>query len=259
MSALSDAEQLLYDLGIAAPEQIDLEAIAYTQGVSVKYRPLRGCEARIVGRDSRAIITVDDRNHPHRVRFSTAHELGHWHRHRGRSLMCRKEDIGNPRYNPVHPERVADTYAADLLMPSYLFDSRANDLGSVGAETLNRLVSEFRTSRTATAIRLVERGPEIAMLVCHGPDGRRWFNRPRYIPEKWFPMKRLDEDTFAYDLLKRSGGESGRQLMDADAWFDNDEAGNFELWEESIKISDTEVLSFLIFKDEGMLEDSGRR
>ncbi|PKP68252.1 MAG: hypothetical protein CVT83_05905, partial [Alphaproteobacteria bacterium HGW-Alphaproteobacteria-5] len=167
---------MLQSLGITDPRDIDLEAIAFDQGATVKYRPLNGCEARIVGYGTRAVITIDNRRLKSRVRFSTAHELGHWHNHRGRSLMCRPEDIGNPGRSPIDPERVADSYAADLLLPRYLFVPKAKALGKTTFEVLDKLTSEFSTSMTATAIRLVEYGPEPAMLVCHGPLGRKWFN-----------------------------------------------------------------------------------
>ncbi|MCP1675644.1 Zn-dependent peptidase ImmA (M78 family) [Natronocella acetinitrilica] len=123
MSPLRPAEQLLQSLGVTQPQEIDLEAIAYDQGAIVKYRPLEGCEARIVGFGERAIITVDNRALPSRVRFSTAHELGHWQNHRGRSLICRAEDIGNARRRALDPERIADNYAADWTSPGVVDSS----------------------------------------------------------------------------------------------------------------------------------------
>jgi len=97
-SAFSQAERLLRSLGVTEPEEIDLEALAWHMGVvKVKYRELDGCEARIVGLGDQAIITVDNRAIPRRRRFSLAHELGHWHLHRGKTLLCRHEDIGERR------------------------------------------------------------------------------------------------------------------------------------------------------------------
>jgi Zn-dependent peptidase ImmA (M78 family) len=75
VAALTAAEQVLADLGITDPSEIDLEAIAWTLGARVRYRPLESCEARIVGNGDRAIITVNNRSHPRRQRFSIAHEL----------------------------------------------------------------------------------------------------------------------------------------------------------------------------------------
>ena len=53
MTALTAPERLLQDLGVTDPDDIDLEAIAWTMGAEVRYRPLDGCEARILGRDDR--------------------------------------------------------------------------------------------------------------------------------------------------------------------------------------------------------------
>ena len=255
MNGLGPAEQLLQALGVTEPRDIDLEAIAFDQGAVVKYRPLNGCEARIVGFGDRAMITVDNRHRPSRVRFSTAHELGHWHRHRGRSLMCRPDDIGNPRRSPMDPERVADSYAADLLLPRYLFVPRATALGATTFENLETLTDEFSTSMTATAIRLVEYGPEPAMLVCHGPQGRKWFNRPRNIPERWFPQEDLDADSYAFDVLHGEDRRTRRVLIGADAWFDRHCADKFELYEQTFKVANNEILTLLVFKDEAMLEE----
>jgi hypothetical protein len=76
--ALTPAEKLLKDLGITEPKDIDLEAIAWHCGAIVKYRPLRGCEARIVGSGSRAVISIHTEGTNTRKRYSLAHELGHW-------------------------------------------------------------------------------------------------------------------------------------------------------------------------------------
>lgn len=255
MSDLRPAEMLLQDLGVTDPRDIDLEAIAFDQGAVVRFRPLVGCEARIVGYGDRAVISVDNQYHRPRVRFSIAHELGHWHRHRGRSLICRPDDIGNPRRSAIDPERVADAYAADLLLPRYLFMPRANMLGATSIENLEILAQDFSTSKTATAIRLVEYGPEPAMLVCHGPNGRKWFNRPRYVPERWFPREDLDADSYAFEVLYGENRRSRRVLMGADAWFDRRGADRFELYEQTLKVSDDEILTLLVFKSEEMLAD----
>lgn len=69
----SAPERLLWSLGIEKPEDIDLEAIAWSIGAKVKYRPLKSCEARICGCGDKAIITVDDGKIPQRRRFSVAH------------------------------------------------------------------------------------------------------------------------------------------------------------------------------------------
>jgi len=252
---LRPAELLLKDLGITDPREIDLEAIALDQGAIVKHGSLDGCEARIVGYGSRAIITVDDRKSWTRQRFSTAHELGHWKHHRGRSLVCRPDELSDLRSNSLDPERVADFYAADLLLPRYLFVPRAAALRLSTFEAVEILSREYSTSIPATAIRLAQYGPEPAMLVCHGPGGRKWFNRPQQIPERWFPRDDLSADSSAMNLLYGKNRFGRRSTVGAEAWFDRWDASRYELYEQSFKISDQEVLTLLVFTNAEMLED----
>lgn len=83
---LTPAERLLQELGVTEPKDIDLEAIAHYMGARIKYRPLDGCDARIVGVGDKAIIAVNTRNSPQRKRFSmrmslvigSTIEVSHW-------------------------------------------------------------------------------------------------------------------------------------------------------------------------------------
>lgn len=62
MTPPTAAEQILQALGIEEPGEIDLEAVAWHMGVTVRYRPLDGCEARIIGNGARAIATINERS-----------------------------------------------------------------------------------------------------------------------------------------------------------------------------------------------------
>src|SRR5215210_6754803 len=66
-----------------------------------------------------------------RQRFSLAHELGHWHHHRGKYLFCGPEQIGNPARGPLDPERQADEFASDLIFPDFMFRPAIGKLGRV--------------------------------------------------------------------------------------------------------------------------------
>ena len=138
------AERILQSLGITDPQEIDLEAIAWTQGALVNYRPLDGCEARILGSARRAVISVNSRSPERRRRFSLAHELGHWHHHRGRVLFCGKDDIGNFANDALNPERHADTFASDLILPNYLLIPRIQTLKRVTLAAAREVPSRVR-------------------------------------------------------------------------------------------------------------------
>src|SRR5690348_15069164 len=84
-----EPNQILADLGIRDPEDLDIEAIAEYCRASIRYRPLAGHEARILGYQDRAIITVNSDSPRGRQRFSAGHELGHWMRDRGQiAFQC---------------------------------------------------------------------------------------------------------------------------------------------------------------------------
>src|SRR3954452_9418510 len=97
------AEQMLVELGISDPRQIDLDAIAWHLGAAVRYRHMDSADATIVGSDRRAVIAVNSSRIETRQRFSLAHEIGHWQHHRGRILFCTPKDIGDPVRAPNEP------------------------------------------------------------------------------------------------------------------------------------------------------------
>lgn len=252
---LTPAEKILTHLGITDPAEIDVDAIAWTMGAAVKYRPLDGCEARIVGVGDRAVITVHEGRRPERQRFSVGHELGHWKHHRGRRFDCRSEDIGSPKDDsPFDPERVADQFAVDLLMPAFLFQPAAGRLGRMTLDVADTLAAAFRVSLTAAAIRLVEVGPAPAMLICHGPQGRRWFRRHREVPATLFPHRSLDAESYARDVWDGKMDRSRAAKIGAGAWIDRRGADRYEVTEQTIRISRDTILSLVWWHDEAQLE-----
>ena len=171
MTSLSPAERLLLDLGITEPDEIDVEVIAWSLGARVRYRPLPQGDARIVGIGDRAIITVDDRASRVRIRFSVAHELGHWHHHRVQRLICHGSSTDSADDTC---EREADRYAADLLMPCFMLEPSMAE-ASMSFELVNGVARQFQVSRLAAALRLADVHTGRFALIVDEPNGRRWF------------------------------------------------------------------------------------
>jgi Zn-dependent peptidase ImmA (M78 family) len=252
---LSPAERILQELGVTDPEEIDVDAIAMHMGAVVRYRPLSGCEAHIIGRDDRAIIAVNSRSAKQRRRYSVGHELGHWHHQRGKALICRPQDIGSYAASALHPERVADGFAADLLMPGYLFAPMMRQYKRPTFEAVRALAHAFDTSIPATALRVIELGSTPALLICHSNQGRKWFRAHRDVPHHWFPRSDLDAASFAFDILHGQRAEHQPATMGADAWFDVRHAARFQLREQSIRYGEGEILTLLEITDPRMLEE----
>jgi IrrE N-terminal-like domain len=252
--ALTLPEQLLQSFGIDEAGEIDLEAIAWALGARVKYRVLHACEARLVGQGDRAIISVDSRVTPRRRRFSIGHELGHWKHHRGRCLICRSEDIGNARRAATDPERVADDYASDLLLPRYILEPMLRSIQRPTLKAAREVGDAFDASLTATLIKIVETDSFPMLLVCHGRSGRRWFRRSASVPDRWFPKEELDHESSAFELLFGGAAEpTSPSLIGADAWFDRSEASRYELLEQPYTLPNNEICTVLILSDKTML------
>lgn len=250
---LTAAERILQSLSIAEPQQIDLEAIAWTRGAAVNFRPLDGCEARIIGSRRKAIISVNSRSPERRRRFSLAHELGHWHHHRGKVLFCDKNDIGNFANDALNPERQADAFASDLILPNYLLIPRIQKIKKMTLAAARDISDEFRASLTATLLKITLSNRLPMVIVCYNKNKRRWFERAPMIQPWWFPVTTLDRQTFAADMLFNSGTEQNfPRKMPADAWFDFKGSDRFEVTEQSFLLPDEEVLSVLSLPDQAV-------
>ena len=253
MTALRPAERMLVALGIERPEQIDLETIAWTSGAVVKYRALDQCEAMIVGAERRAIITVNSNALPVRQRFSLAHEIGHWHHHRGRILVCGTADIGNPLHSALDPENQADQFASDLILPGYMFRPRIMTMKRLALSSAREIADEFNASLTATLLKLADADHFPMVMVCHDKQRRRWFRRAPMVPGWWFPKDDLDPESFAFEMLFGGEAESSYpRKIGADAWFEFRNVERYEIQEQSFLLPNEEVLTLLILPEEGL-------
>jgi hypothetical protein len=250
MTALTPAERILKSLGIEAPGEIDLEAIAWTRGAVVDCRPLDRCEATIVGSKRRAVIAVNSRSSPERRRFSLAHELGHWHHHKGRMLFCGGRDVCNFANSPLDPERQADAFASDLILPNYLLGPRLRRIKRPTLAAAREIAEEYSASLTATLFKItvVNRFPIV--IACYDRARRRWFERAPMIQPWWFPLDSLDRASFAANMLFGGAAEeSFPRKMPADAWFGFKGCDRFEVEEQSFRLPDDQVLTVLRLPD----------
>lgn len=245
---------LLRELGITEPEDILIEAIAQDRQATIVYEPLTGCEARLLGLGDKAIITVRKDAPRERQRFSAAHELGHWMRDRGKMAFSCEAKVFAQEWNADNPERRANRYAADLLLPTTMFTPRARNR-EITFASVHELAKAFQTSLTATAIRLVELGSFPAMIVCHNLEKRHWFIRSEDVPNEIWPLERVAEETAAYRLLKGMSTPSTPTRISADAWIKHADSWRYSLIEDSLRLGNGSVLSLLWWQDEKQLLD----
>ncbi len=248
------AERILIQLGISKPKEIDLHAIAWHVGAAVKYRHMDSADATIIGSEKHAVISINSSiKSIRRQRFSLAHELGHWQHHRGRMLFCGPFDIGRLAGGPLDPERQADAFASDLVLPGYLVRPMITRLKKVTLASAGEIADEFQASRTATLLKILNENRFPVVLVCHGKDKRHWFRRASMIPEWWFPREDLDADTFAFEILHRHAtADTFPRKNGAGAWFEFRNVDRYELFEQSYRLPNDEVLTVLTLPEEGL-------
>lgn len=248
--------ELLGELGIRAPEEIDVEVVAAHLGATVVYEPLSGCAARLLGYGDRAIITVDQNASRPRRRFSAAHELGHWMRDRGRVAFACTELALETSWDGTNPERGANTFATDLLLPAAMFKSRVQKREPSLAACWE-LARQFETSLTATALRLVELGPRIAVAVCTEHGRRRWVRRSADLPPGIKVRAVAGPDTGAAMFANGDPCKEGPFQIGADGWFDHPAADEYEVLEDAYEIAPGVLLTLVWWRDERMLRDLG--
>lgn len=248
-------EDLLRHLGVERPEEIDVEAIAHFCGATVVYEPLEGCEAQITGYRDKAVIRVNEASGAARRRFSAAHELGHWMLDRGRAFdaLCTSRSFV-AEWTADNPERRANRYAADLLLPAFLFRADVKE-APMTLDTTDSLARRYTTSITATAIRQVELGSYPALLACTESGKRKWSIGSRDVPYalKGALFDRVRRGTVAHDLTAAPDSEEAAPAeVAADLWFDTPNASRHGVVESS-RILGTHVLSLIWFRDERYL------
>ena len=249
------AELLLQEYGVSQPEDIDLEAIAYDQGAIVRYRPLHSCEARIVGHGRSAVISINSNGNSERKRFSLGHELGHWVHDKGSiSLGCARSDIGPHRSALFNAEASANSFASQLLMPDYLFRPLSAKQPLTFA-TVEGLAARFKTSRTATALKLVKLGYCPGMVVCYTNGRLKWAIPGPDVPGVLQPVTLLDDDSRAFSLWKgHCEADLSAVLQSADTWIDCEGAEDHTVMESSIVVAEGTTISLLWWKDESQIQ-----
>lgn len=246
LSTLSPAERLLWSYGVTGPKHIDLDGIAADRGAQVVYRPLEGCEARLVVNHDRAIISVNSTSIEGRKRFSLAHELAHWicDRNTG-SFLCAKEDIGPQNAEAKSVEAHANSYASQLILPDYLVTPWLTGK-RINLDVAAQLRDEFNASLTASAIKLVKRASEPACVACHSQSKLVWFQKNQAFPMDFYLTRDLHQDTAAFNLaFGAATGISRPKRESADRWLTGRDAYRLTIESQSFKLPDSTVLTVI--------------
>ena len=181
-----------------------------------------------------------------RRRFSLGHELGHWHHHRGRVLFCGKNDVCNFSNDALNPERHADDFASDLILPNFMVRPRLRKMKRLTLAASRELADEFDVSLTATLVKMTALNHFPMVIVCHNKRERVWYKASPMISA----MVAARQGTGRSDVRRRHASPRRRRTElspknPADAWFDFKGCDRYEVEEQSFLLPDEEILTVL--------------
>ena len=239
------ARQVIEQLGLEHPDELDVELVANYHDVYVKYRRLPDHEGHLL-RDGRVGLVVVDEGarDSEKWRFVIGHELGHFFLHPSHDQfeLCTADDLQPGRTDIHRREREANAFAAELLMPRHLFEPRLHELCQQrpGADLhmVRHLARTFRTSLTATALHFVAYCPRPCALVYVGPSGRvDWASTSASFVLRLRPRRPLSPGTHVYDLLHGDEPLPDQPLpVDAAAWSRTLRGRHLDLYEHALAL-----------------------
>ncbi len=171
------AEEIIKNLQIKEPSEIQIRDICMVRGVYVKEKILEGSEARLIRKGSLGIVTVNNIiPEEGRKRFAIAHELGHFELHTVSQLvLCTEEDMYVWNENKKQ-EIEANEFAASILMPTKIF-ARHFEVGQPNMEIVKDVSGKFRTTLTATALRYVQLSSEPCAVAITKNGIIKWYRK----------------------------------------------------------------------------------
>jgi Zn-dependent peptidase ImmA (M78 family) len=167
---------------------------------------------------------------PGRVRFTLAHELGHFMLHRSlqNNFECTERDMYDWDSPYLTMETEADTFASYLLMP--LDDFRQQIYGTkMSIELLEHCRKRYGVSRMAAALKWIEIAPRRTLVVAARDGFLLWarMNEASYKSGVYLSTRKTTIEVPGQSLLadiERTGGAMSR-ISDARIWFPNEPSG----------------------------------
>jgi len=165
---------------------VDVEALALESAnifgwddpiVEVKPANIESFEGGLfldAGRDNWLLLYNDTLASPGRIRFTQAHELGHYilHRHQKDLFQCSKSDMFDWSDDEKNIEAQADRFASYLLMP--LDDFRKQVNSKINLDLLGHCADRYGVSLTAVILKWLSYTKEKAVLVMSNDGFMDW-------------------------------------------------------------------------------------
>jgi Zn-dependent peptidase ImmA (M78 family) len=235
------AKEVLEEIGFDEITEISNSELVSGCGAIFIFEPIDNSDGKIIRGKKRTIIKVNSLiSYPERIRFTVAHELGHYFLHK--KLETHNEtsrtlswfNIENEMKRGVQ-EYEANDFASELLMPEKVFRSFI-EKRNFGPQLINDLSKRFKTSITSVVFRLLTL--DVApIFVVYISDGIVRYWRKMNDLKCWVPdITKLPppEDSVAKEYIDANyeflySGSEKAQSIDKSTWFKLND------WEDDIE------------------------
>jgi hypothetical protein len=219
------------------------------EGIIVRFDDTLGPDeaGHTVAVAGRQCIVINANDRPERQRFTACHEVAHILL----GLPTEHERGGSDFARRSPNETLCDVFAAELLLPSHLFQPLVEDV-DIGFAAVEKLSGEFVASLAATGSRFATVCDRPCAFVLIQDGAIRYTSRSKSLREcgAWVrPSQRVPQTSMAGKLI-RSEAVDGPIEVAAEEWFD-DWKRRGVVWEEarhSARLNQT--LALLWFDDD---------
>ena len=155
--AKQQAEKILTDFAIATAP-VDVKCIAEKLGIEISYAPSTKYSGILIRKsDNKVLMGINNSENSGRMRFTIAHELGHFILHPRDNVTIDYRDRQTSN-NKLQKEKLVDFFAANLLMPESLIKKDFGLTVKNGVffeEDLVNLADKYQVSGEAMKWRLI--------------------------------------------------------------------------------------------------------
>lgn len=197
---------------MASPSEIDLEMLAYAAGrLTIEEGGLQTSEGRLVATPKNGgSIRVKAGLGPGRKRFTVAHEIAHFVLHPLEDHDRQHSRRDFTIWHNASEEAEANIFAAELLMPEYLFKPRSR-VQAPSLALIDRLAEDFGSSAMATAFQYIHYTNEQVALVVSEREQILWTKKAK---DFWprVQTRRIQPHSAAGEILARKYTETKRMV-----------------------------------------------
>lgn len=224
MSSKATAEEAMMAAALRVelqiPPKVDLDRLAGQLSLTIVEVGSKSFEGALL-RSSRTlagrILVRKGIREIGRRRFTIAHEIGHYILHRNQQTPCSPGVIEGWKEGQPTPEREADTFASELLLPTNEVTEYV-DKRWPSMEVVSDVADHFGASLMAAGRKFCDVASQACAIVWSSQRQIRWFHGSPTFAYFIEVGKEIDFDSIAYRACERKPLPKEMEEVPAEAW-----------------------------------------